>query len=638
MVKERSFWRDRTTLSLGGIALAIVLFLAINVFSNAVFRSAQLDLTEEALFTVTDATKNLLSALDEPIRLRFYISDLVREEIPALATYSARVEEMLQQYERLSAGNVQVEVFHPQQFSPEEDQAVGYGIVGVPASAAGAVIYFGLAGTNSTDDEDIIPFFSPRRENFLEYDLSKLVFNLSRPKKTLVALISSLPVNADPRARYRPWISFEQAGQFFDFRILGGEIEEISEQIDILLLVQPTGLVDKTLYAIDQFFMRGGKALIFVDPHAEMAPRPRNPQQSYQAPPDHSLGPLFKAWGLEAGVDFVVGDRLQAQRVTARSAGRGVVTDYLPWITLGPQSIERDDVVTSEIERISILSGGRLGLTEDSGLTMKPLLFTSLQSTLLARKSVRPAPDPLGFISDFESDETAYTIAARFTGIVKTAFPDGRPIEINPRGEVVGRPDPEGDAAAHLMESTEAINIIVVADADMLSDPAWLRGQGGTSTPVAQNGDFFINALDNLAGTSDLISLRGRGLAARPFNTVDDIRRDAETRFRSKERELVESLRDTERKIAELQNEDQGTALLSREQRDAINGFRTEIVRNRAELREVQHALVQDINRLDLRLKLLNIGAIPILIGVFAIGLGIVRRYRFSRKIRGQAA
>lgn len=637
-MSERTSWASRTTLTVGGIALAIVFFLAVNVFSNAVFRTAQIDLTEEKLFTVTEATTNLLSSLDEPIRLRFYISDLVRDNIPTLANYAARVEEMLQQYEQLSGGNIQVEVFHPEQFSPEEDQAVGYGIIGIPASAVGDVIYFGVAGTNSTDDEDIIPFFSPARESFLEYDLSKLVFNLSRPKKTLVAMMSSLPVNADPRTRYRAWISFEQAAQFFDFRILGGEIEEIDEAVDILLLVQPTGMVDKTLYAIDQYFMRGGKGLIFVDPHAEMAPRPRNPNQTYVAPSDHSLGPLFEAWGIEAPVDQVVGDRLQAQRVTARSGGRGVVTDYLPWMTLGPQSIERDDVVTSEIERISILSGGRLGVTVESGLAMKPLLFTSPQSTLIDRKDVRPAPDPLGIVNNFVSDDTSYPVAARFSGIVGTAFPDGRPIEINPRGEVVERPDPEGDAVRHLSLSVEPINIIVVADADMLSDPAWLRGQGGTATPVAQNGDFFINALDNLAGTSDLISLRGRGLSARPFVTVNDIRRDAETQFRSKEQELVEALQQTERKIAELQREDQGTALLSREQRDAIIGFRSDQLRNRADLREVQHALVQDIDRLDRVLKLLNIGAIPVLIGVFAIGLALFRRFRFSRKIRGYTA
>ena len=632
-------WRDRNVLAVSGIVLAIVLFLAVNVFSNAAFRTAQVDLTEEALFTVTDATKKLVGSLNEPIRLRFYISDLVRDSVPSLASYAARVEETLKQYERLSDGNIQVEVFHPEQFSPEEDQAVGYGIVGIPASAAGDVVYFGVAGTNSTDDEDIIPFFSPARESFLEYDLSKLVFNLSRPKKTLVALISSLPVNADPRSRYAPWTSFEQAAQFFDFRILGGEIEEIDEEVDILLLVQPTALVDKTMYAIDQYFMAGGKGLIFVDPHAEMAPRPRNPQQAYVAPPEHSLGPLFEAWGLEAPVDQILGDRLQAQRVTARSGGRGVVTDYLPWMTLGPQSIERNDVVTSEIERISILSGGRLGLTADSGLTLTPLLFTSPQSTLIERKAVRPAPDPIGLVTDFVSDETPYPVAARLTGSIKTGFPDGRPEEVNPRGEVVERPDPAGDAASHLSESTEPVNIIVVADADMLSDPAWLRGgQGGAAQPVAQNGDFFINALDNLAGTSDLISLRGRGLSARPFVTVNDIRRAAEIRFRAKERELVEALEQTEKKIADLRSEDQGTALLTREQRETIDGFRTEMVRNRADLREVQHALVQDIDRLDTVLKLLNIGAIPVLVGVFAIGLALFRRFRFSRKIRGQAA
>lgn len=626
---------DRGVYTIGSIVLAIILFLAVNIFSNAVFKTARIDLTKESLFTVTQATKNILRNLDEPIVLRLYISKRVRDDIPALSTYADRVEELLRQYERLAGGNIRLEAFEPDQFSPEEDTAVGYGIQGVPASAAGDVMYFGLAGTNSTDDEDIIPFFTPGREAFLEYDLSKLVFNLSRSKKTLVGLISSLPLAADPQARYAPWVVHEQASQFFDMRIMGGEINEIDEEVDILMLVQPTSLDDRTLYAIDQYFLRGGAGLIFVDPHSEIFPQPQGRQRQYQPPPDHTLGPLFEAWGFDVPLDQVVGDRIAAQRVNAISAGRRIVTEYLPWMALERASIEPDDVVTAEIERVSLLSPGHLVQREDSTLKMTPLLFSSEQSMLIDVRDIRPLPNPLALLTNFQAENTNYVLAARFSGSFKTAFPDGPPKRVNPRGEEVVE---ASDSIPQLLESRIPTNIIVVADTDMLGDRSWLRGVGGTAVPIAQNGDFVVNALDNLAGSADLIALRGRGLSNRPFGTVAEIRRDAELKFRSKERELIESLRDAEQRIAELQREDQGTAILSKEQSDEIESFRASMLVRRAELREVQHALVSDIDRLESILKVLNIGAIPLLIGLFAIGLAVVRRVRFSRRIREQQA
>lgn len=624
---------DRRIYTIGSIVLAIILFLAVNIFSNSVFKTARIDLTEESLYTVSQATKNILRNLDEPLVLRLYVSKRVRDGVPALSTYADRVEELLRQYERLAGGNVRLEVFEPEQFSPEEDTAVGYGIQGIPASAAGDVLYFGLAGTNSTDDEDIIPFFTPGREAFLEYDLSKLVFNLSRPKKTLIGLISSLPLAADPRARYAPWTVHEQASQFFDMRIMGGEINEIDESVDILMLVQPTNLDGRTLYAIDQYFLRGGAGIIFVDPHSEVFPQPQGQQRQYQPPPDHTLGPLFEAWGIDVPLDQVVGDRTAAQRVNAVSSGRRIVTDYLPWMSLDRAGIEGSDVVTAEIERVALLSPGHLVRHENSALTMTPLIFSTEQSMLIDVDEIRPLPNPLGLLTDFEAENTNYTLAARFSGSLKTAFPDGPPKRVNPRGEEVVE---ESDSIPQLLESQAPTNIIIVADTDLLADRAWLRGSGGGAVPVAQNGDFVVNALDNLAGSADLIALRGRGLSNRPFGTVAEIRRDAELKFRSKERELVESLRETEQRIAQLQQEDEGTAILSTEQSDTIERFRADMLVKRAELREVQHALVRDIDDLESNLKMLNIGAIPLLIGLFAIGLAVVRRVRFSRRIRSQ--
>jgi ABC-type uncharacterized transport system involved in gliding motility auxiliary subunit len=629
---KSAFRLDRSTIAIVSIVLAIVLFLSINIISNAVFRSAQLDLTQDALFTVSDGTREILSSLDEPVTLKFYRSELV-QQIPTLAAYATRVEELLERYADLAGDKVKLEKFAPEQFSVEEDQAVGFGIQGVPVSAAGEVMYFGLAGTNSTDDEDIIPFFTPSREAFLEYDLSKLVFNLSKPGKTVVAMISSLPIAADQARRFAPWVAYEQAQQFFDIRIIGGNVKRISDETDLVLLVQPTSLSQTTMYAIDQFVMRGGKALIFADPHVEVNPPPQQQQgQPYTPPRGHALGPLLDAWGIEASPDGVVGDRISAQRVAALSGGRRVVTEYLPWMSLGPVSINREDVVTRDLERINLIAAGRVGVKEGASLTMTPLLFSSEQSQVLDLEAIRPNPNPIQILTDFQASGEVLTMAGRFTGPAKSAFPDGPPPREDSRTET--GPDPEL-VAEHLGESDGPINAIVVADADLLADQIWMQGGGGSqAVPVAQNGDLFVNMLDNLAGSASLIGLRGRGLSTRPFTLVDDIRRDSELQFRSKERDLLQNIEDSQRRIADLQQTDEGQFILSAEQQKTISDLRRDIVRKRAELREVQHALQEDIDRLDATLKVINIGAIPLLIALVALVLFFARRVRFGHRIR----
>ena len=620
---------DRNAVAVGAVIIAIILFIAINILSNAALRTAQVDLTQDRRFTVSEATRGILTAIDEPITLKFYVSERV-QSIPQLSTYATRVQELLQQYQQLGQGKLKLEVYNPQQFSPEEDQAVGFGITALPVSGAGDVIYFGLAGTNSTDDEDLIAFFSPEREPFLEYDLSKLVYNLSRPKKTTVALISSLPIAADPSRRYEPWVTYTQATQFFDIRTLGGNIKRLDEDVDLLLLVNPTGLADVTLYAIDQYLMRGGKALIFVDPHPEVnpGPPPRNPGEPYTPPANHSLGKLFAAYGVDVPLNQIVGDRIAAQRVAAMSGGRRVTTDYLPWLSMTSTFVKRDDVVTAEIQRLNMTSVGHIVLTEGSKLKLDPLVFSSEQAQLLPIDKVRPSPDPVTLLTDFKSDNKSYPIVGRLTGAINSAFPDGPPVDADNR--LATGPDPEL-AKEHRKESVGPINMMLVADADLLADQIWIQN----GVPAAQNNDLFVNLMDNLRGSAGLIALRGKGLSNRPFTLVQEIQRESELKFRSKERELLGKIEALQAKIVELQRKDSGGGeMLSKEQTDAVSEARREMVRDRAELREVQFALQQDVKSLDTRLKILNIGAIPLLIGIFAIGLWLVRRARFSRHVR----
>jgi ABC-type uncharacterized transport system involved in gliding motility auxiliary subunit len=630
--KQKGRHFDRNAMTVASIVLAIALFLSINVISNSVFRSAQLDLTEDSLFTVTPGTRDILAALDEPVTLKYYRSERV-QQIPALASYATRVEELLERYADLADGKIKLEKYVPEQFSIEEDQAVGFGIQGVPISAAGEVMYFGLAGTNSTDDEDIIPIFAPSREAFLEYDLSKLIFNLSKPGKTTVAMISSLPIAADQARRFAPWVAYEQAQQFFDIRIIGGNVKRIDDDIDIRLLVQPKSLSKTTQYAIDQFMMRGGKALVFADPYVEVDPPPQpQPGQPYQPPKSHEMAELLDGWGVQIDDSKVVGDRISAQRVAALSGGRRVVTEYLPWLSLGPVSINRDDVVTQDLERVNVITAGQVGVKEGASLTMTPLLFSSEQAELLDIDAVRPNPNPVQILTDFKPANRVFPIAGRFAGQAKSAFPDGPPDREDDR--TVTGPDPEL-VAEHLSESKSPISLIVVADADLLADQIWMQGGGGSqAVPVAQNGDLFVNMLDNLAGSASLIGLRGRGLSTRPFTLVDEIRRDAELQFRSKERDLLQNIEETQTRIRELQRTDEGQFILSAEQQQAISDLRRDIVRKRAELREVQHALQEDIEALEAWLKVINVGAIPLLVALIAIALFFVRRAHFGRRIR----
>lgn len=619
---------DRTAIAVAAVVVAIILFIAINILSNATLKTAQIDLTQDRRFTVSDATRGILAAIDEPITLKFYVSERV-QSIPQLSTYGTRVQELLQQYQQLAQGKLKLEVYNPQQFSPEEDQAVGFGITALPVSGAGDVIYFGLAGTNSTDDEDIIAFFSPEREPFLEYDLSKLVYNLSRPKKSTVAMISSLPIAADPARRYEPWVAYTQATQFFDIRTLGGNIKRIDEDVDMLLLINPTGLADITLYAIDQYLMRGGKALIFVDPHPEVNPPPPPQQgQPYSPPANHSLGKLFQAYGVDVPLTEVVGDRIAAQRVAAMSGGRRVTTDYLPWLSLTPISVKRDDVVTAEIQRLNMTSVGHIVLPEGSKLKLEPLVFSSEQSQLLPIDKIRPSPDPVTLLTDFKSDNKSYPMVGRLTGAINSAFPDGPPADTDNR--LATGPDPEL-VKEHRKDSNGPVNLMLVADADLLADQIWMQN----GVPAAQNNDLFVNLMDNLRGSAGLIALRGKGLSNRPFTLVQEIQRDAELRFRSKERDLLAKIEELQAKIGELQRKDGDSGqMLSKEQQDAVAEARREMVRDRAELREVQFALQQDVKSLDTRIKMINIGAIPLLIAIFAIGLWLVRRARFSRHVR----
>jgi ABC-type uncharacterized transport system involved in gliding motility auxiliary subunit len=587
--------------------------------------------TEDGLFTLAEGTKEVLASIDEPIDLRFYYSRHLDELGPYFAMHANRVDELLAAYQRLSNGKVRVERLDPQPFSPEEDLAVAEGLEGLPLRDDGTLAYFGLSGRNSTDDNQVLPYLAPERGDFLEYDLTRMIYDLSQPEKPVVAVLGSLPLaggQPNPFNRFdqaRPWLVLDAMFQFFDVRMLGGEPGRIDDDVDVLLLAQAQALTDTTRYAIDQFVMRGGRVLAFVDPFSEVLTNGANPMAAADASAVEALAPLLTAWGVAIEPHEVVGDAMAAQRVNAMVNGRQAIVQYLPWLALGEANLARGDVVTADLERITLNSAGAIRQTEGATTALEPLIVSSPQVMAIEDTRLRAGPDPAGLIADFVPSGEPVTLAARITGPVASAFPDGPPEGAD--AELAGD---------HRAEADAPLNLILVADADFLADQAWVRQQSLLGreilVPHANNGDLAINALENLSGSQALIGLRGRGLSVRPFEVVEAMAQDAEIRFRSKEQELLERIAQTQDKIAALQQQEQSSGvILTAEQQAEIDDFRAEMIGLRQELRAVQRSLRQDVEDLASWVKVIKIWTVPILVALFAIGLAAVRKIRAAR-------
>ena len=625
---------NRKLLTATSLVLAAGLFIAINILSNATFTTQRLDLTNNKLFTLSEGTINILNSLDEPINLRFYFSERQFSGFPLLLNYGIRVRDLLGEYVAHANGKLKLTIFDVEPFSEEEDQAVAYGLQTVPVNSAGDLAYFGLVGTNSTDDEAIVPFFQPNKEASLEYDLTRLIYDLANPKKRVVAILSRLPLFGASRDQISPpprpappWAITSAMMEFFDVRNLGSQTREIDDDVDVLMVVHPKNFNDRTLYAIEQFVLKGGKAIIFVDPLSEAddaRPDPRNPMALPERSSD--LQTLFDAWGLELVDGKIAGDLDAAIRVQHIGPRGPQEIEYLPWLRLTSDNFNSDDFVTSELTVMNVGSTGILQKKEDAEIEFIPLIETGERSMKMERDGVIFQRDPTVLLKSYKPEGKKLTLAGRISGTVKTAFPDGKPKE-----------DDEDEATEDpnfISESAEPVNLIVVADTDMLSDQFWVQIQNfygmRVPQPIANNGDFVINALENLGGSDDLISLRSRGKHARPFERVEDIRREAETRFRDQEHALQAKLEDTERKITELQQK-QGTdssLILSPAQAQELEKFRQEQLTVRKDLRAVQHDLQKNIERLGAQLRFINIGLIPLLIGLIAIGVWLYRTHR----------
>src|SRR5579862_625297 len=613
---------NRRLLTGGALAVLAVLFIALVLISNSLLRGARLDLTQNHLYTLSRGTDNILAGIDDPINLYLYFSDRATRDEPQLRAYAQRVHEMLDEMAARARGKLKVTVVDPLPFSEDEDRATAYGLQGVPAAQNGENIFLGLVGTNSTNGQEVIPFLQPDKEAFLEYDVAKMVHELSMTKKPVVGLISGLPLRGgfDPMSRSmsEPWEVYSQLTQLFDVREIDTSSKKlIDKDVTTLVVIHPKALSDDVQYAIDQYVMRGGHLLVFVDPLADAdtsGAAQGNPQMAMFADRSSNLPKLFKAWGVEYDPQKVVLDRGHAAQITV-GGGAPIRDPAILSFTKG--DLNGDDVITANLGSMNIGSPGFFTLAKDSSNKLVPLVQTSPDSMVVAANQVKFAQDPSKLLDGFKPDNERHVIAGRLEGKFKSAFPD--------------RKD-----AGHLAQAKDTGEIVLVADTDVLSNRMWVRVQPffgqNLVRAFANNGDFFINAVDNLQGSMHLISIRGRATSQRPFVKVDDMKREAENSFRGKDEELRQELKDAESKLEALQNQKtKGSELiLTPAQQEELSSFARKRLEIRKELRQVRRLLDDRIDALGARIKLIDIGLMPVLVTLAALGFAFWKRRRRS--------
>jgi len=601
------------------ILAAIFLLSSVIISQSGLFSRLRVDLTENNLFTLNDGTVNILKSIDENIHLRLFYSDQATTNIPMLRTYHRRVVDFLEELERYGSGKLKVSLIDPVTFSEEEDQASQYGLQALPVGEGGENVFFGVAGSNALDDVEVIPFLQPDREAFLEYDVAQLIYKLNNPEKRTVGVMSDLPLlgSFDPQQGQVPGqIVFEQLKDMYHVVPVETTANAISD-VDLLLVVHPKNLTEPTLFAIDQFVMRGGRLLVFVDPMAqaeEVAADPQNPMAQLQADRSSDLALLFNAWGIGFDAKQVV---LDSQQAVSIQSAQGQAIRHLGINSWTADTFNQADIVTSDLSSLNTALAG--GITGDENKVL-PIFTTTEQSMLTASDAMSLLFNPTTLFQNFTADAQVHTLGARVQGALNSAFPNG----------IEGQPD--------VLKQVDQAQVVVFADVDILFDRMWVRAQNFFGRQVysnfADNGSLINNLVDNMTGSADLIQVRARGTSNRPFEKVQELQRISEQKYRETESQLLQQLRETETKLNELQSikGQENQLLINQEQQQEIAKFKQRKLEVRKNLREVKRNLNKDIEALGTKMKFMNIALVPILLTLVIVFLSWRKSKRKERK------
>ena len=621
--------KNKKAFALVLLALILVIVGAANYILSAL--SARVDLTAEQLYTLSPGSKAVLGKLDRKVTLKFFFSESAKDMPPSLKTYAEQVRDLLGEYERAGNGNVTLETYDPKQDSDEEEWAVKYGIEPQQANPFGAPIYFGLVAVCGTQ-EQTIPGFDPRMESTLEYEITRHITRAVWPERPVVGVLSAIPgvlgeqPNPMMMQRQRPsrgWIAFSELKKDYDVREIAKDAESIDDDVKALVVVHPKDLSEKTLFAIDQFVIKGGRLIACVDPFSfkdfQASGQQQNPmmmQMGGQGGPS-TLGKLFDAWGVSFDTSKCVADDKASVQMRGRN---GAVETDATLLDLGKANIAKD-VLTAGLSQLLLPYAGALEVTAKDGLAFTPILTTSTNGACLVEASMLQM-GPAAIRDQIKPDGVRRTLAGRLTGTFKTAFPKG--------------PDwKEGstNAVPKVVASGES-SVFLFADADFLADEACVQVVdtlfGQQAALRGDNLALFANIVEQFAGREELIGLRSRGPSDRPFEVVRDLRAEAEKKFRDKAEQLQKKFNETNKKLNDLLQGKHGTdrKLISQELESAIGEARREKAKTQKELKNVRKELNADIENLGFRLKVLNICLVPLLVVLFGIVHALLRRKR----------
>jgi len=616
--------------STGGLVALVAVLIAANFILGAF--NLRADLTEGDVYTLSPGTRQVLGKLEAPVRLRLYYSQ-GSEAVPVgLKTFAKRVEDLLNEYKSAGRGKVIVEKFNPEPDSDAEDSAQLDGIEG-QLTNAGEKFYLGLS-ISFLDQKAAIPVLAPDRERLLEYDITRGIAQVGETKKPVVGVMSALPVmgrSLDPIRKQQPsepWVLVQELKKIFDVREVKLDAPKIDDAVKVLLVIHPRNLSEDTEYAIDQFVLRGGKLVAFVDPYAYFDQQPdlQNPFGGAQAGQSMFYN-LFKAWGVDVDMGKVIADL---------SFASGAGPRLLPTLlSLTTQALNMDDVVTSQIGTLLIPFGGAFKNKLADGLKETVLVHTSKNAMpvdlIIATLSGEPST------RGFQPTNEEMPLAIRLTGKFHTAFPEGRPKPYAPpradkkKGE---EKKAEEKAEPQLKQTAEENSVVLVADVDLLSDGAAVEIQEvfGQRVAVPRNGNLALalGMVEQLSGDSALINLRSRASFSKPLTVVREMEARAQQQYLGKIKELEDNLNKTQENLQALQRGKSGTAssILTAEQQAELDNFRQRAVETRRDLKELRKNLRVETDALEFWTKVLNIGLVPLLVALAGLALALARRRR----------
>ncbi len=616
--------RRSTIIATAGILTALV---AVNTAAWFLVRGARVDVTEEKLYSLSPGVREVMAQLPEPVRLDFYWTREQGADVPLIRSYAQRVQEFLEELAQASDGMLELRVIDPEPFSETEDMARAAGISPRTLDTTGRVLMLGLAVKGPTDKVESIPFLSPDQEPFLEYEIARRIVSVGRDKKATVAVLSTLPEAKpfDPRNPTQQgggkYVIWQQLEQLFEVKRVDPAAPSIPQEAGVLFVIQPRELTEDALKAIDAWAVSGKPLLVFADPWCESDPAARSMDfGSTGAGSTYDLGPVLAQWGVDIDKQNAVADLGFATRIMYRSQGGQVMQMSHPaWLSMNRDGISKDDPVTAQLAQLNLKGAG--------AITARAGAATSVATVLSSTKDVQMIQTlKLGFfgevdrlVRDFKSLGAPVAIGVRITGAIESAYP-----------------------AADGTRSKGNANILLVADADLLDDENWVGvdQQTGEMRTTGDNGAFVVAALEQATGDRALSTLRSRGGYARPFDRVENMRKDAEQRYLTREQELQDEIKKGEMRINELQRERGGPGagavdangflVLTPEQAEELKKLEQASRDARKELREVQRSLRAEIESTGTGIMVLNVIAWPLAVAMFATGW-ISLRYRRQR-------